>query len=257
VLSSEIRAQVSGRLVARGARHLVPRVLIVPAVLAWLAAGPFAAYAQVPAALNAQAPATVNVLIKSQYRRLTFNQEIQRIAVGDTEILSAEVISSRELLLLGRETGRTTLIVWFTNGTSNEYRFSVERDLSLLDRALKSIDPSIEVESAPDRDALVLTGTVRDITASMAAEAIARNYLDAGSTRQGGAQPLVASPAAPPPGGARERTTAGNHPFDGHGHQPDSAADAAAASRAENRGSDPVDRRTERHDSPSASRQRP
>jgi len=209
VLSSEIRAQVSGRLVARGARHPVPRVFIVPAVLAWLAAGPFAAYAQVPVALNAQAPATVNVLIKSQYRRLTFNQEIQRIAVGDTEILSAEVISSRELLLLGRETGRTTLIVWFTNGTSNEYRFSVERDLSLLERALKSVDPSIEVESAPDRDALVLTGTVRDINASMAAEAIARNYLDAGGTRLGGAQPLVASPsvppepaAAPPAGGA-------------------------------------------------------
>jgi len=154
-------------------------------------------------------PAAVNVLIKSQYRRLTFPQDIQRVAVGDTEIISAEVISSRELLLLGRETGRTTLIVWFANGLSSEYGFSVERDLSLLERALKSIDASIEVESAPDRDALVLTGTVRDINASMAAEAIARNYLDAGGTRLGGAQPLVASPsvapgpaAAPPAGGA-------------------------------------------------------
>ena len=137
----------------------------------------------------------VNVLIKSQYRRLTFPQDIQRVAVGDTEILSAEVISSRELLLLGRETGRTTLIVWFANGLSSEYRFSVERDLSLLERALKSIDASIEVESAPDRDALVLTGTVPDINASMAAEAIARNYLDAGGTRLGGAQPLIASPS--------------------------------------------------------------
>src|SRR5262245_37328683 len=53
---------------------------------------------------------TLTVVIKSQYRRLTFLQDIQRIAVGDTEIVSAEVISSRELLLLGRETGRTTLI---------------------------------------------------------------------------------------------------------------------------------------------------
>ena len=165
-------------------------------IAAFTVLGAVAASGQVPGApLAPQAPAPVNVLIKSQYRRLTFTQEIQRIAVGDTEILSAEVISSRELLLLGRETGRTTLIVWFSNGTSNEYRFSVERDLSLLERALKSIDPSIEVESAPDRDALVLTGTVRDINASMAAEGIARNYLDAGSTRQGGAQPLLASPA--------------------------------------------------------------
>ena len=180
-----------------------PCVLIALAALVWPVTGPSVAYAQVAGTPAAQTPAPVNVLIKSQYRRLTFTQEIQRIAVGDTEILSAEVISSRELLVLGRETGRTTLIVWFTNGTSNEYRFSVERDLSLLQRALQRIDPSIEVESAPDRDALVLTGTVRDINASMAAEAIARNYLEAGSTRQGGAQPLIASPpAAPEPAAA-------------------------------------------------------
>jgi len=178
-------------------------VLIALAALVWPVTGPSVAYAQVAGTPAVQTPAPVNVLIKSQYRRLTFTQEIQRIAVGDTEILSAEVISSRELLVLGRETGRTTLIVWFTNGTSNEYRFSVERDLSVLQRALQRIDPSIEVESAPDRDALVLTGTVRDINASMAAEAIARNYLEAGSTRQGGAQPLIASPpAAPEPAAA-------------------------------------------------------
>jgi pilus assembly protein CpaC len=193
-------------------------------IAAFTVLGAVAAAGQVPGApLAAQVPAPVNVLIKSQYRRLTFTQEIQRIAVGDTEILSAEVISSRELLLLGRETGRTTVIVWFTNGTSNEYRFSVERDLSLLERALKSIDPSIEVESAPDRDALVLTGTVRDINASMAAEAIARNYLDAGSTRQGGAQPLVASPAtaaepapgAPPAGAAQAPAAPANAQLQG------------------------------------------
>jgi Flp pilus assembly secretin CpaC len=146
-----------------------------------------------------------SVIIKSQYRRLKFPQTIQRIAVGDTDILSAEVISSRELLLLGRETGRTTLIVWFTDGSSGEYPVSIERDLSVLARALKRVNPTIEVESAPDRDALVLTGSVPDVLASMAAEAVARNYLDAGN-RAGAAQPLVAStpdanaPPAPTPG---------------------------------------------------------
>ena len=150
-------------------------------------------FAQAPAALDA---AGQNVIIKSQYRRLMFPQDIQRIAVGDTEILSAEVISSRELLLLGRETGRTSLIVWFANGLSTEYRFSIERDLSVLERALKSINPTINVESAPDRDALILTGTVPDLQTSMSAEAIARNYLEAGVSRQGSAQPLIASPAS-------------------------------------------------------------
>ena len=84
------------------------------------------------------------VVIKSQHHRLSFTQDIERIAVGDTEILSAELITNREVLVLGRETGRTTLIVWFTSGTSREYLFSVERDLSVLERALKLVHSSID-----------------------------------------------------------------------------------------------------------------
>jgi Flp pilus assembly secretin CpaC len=154
-----------------------------------------------PASARQLAPPSPNVVIKSQYRRMPFTQDIQRIAVADTEILTAELITSREVLVLGRETGRTTLIVWFANGTSSEFPFSVERDLSVLARALKRVNPTIEVESAPDRDALILTGVVPDLNASMTAEAIARNYLDAGNDR-GAAQPLLAAAPQNPPAGA-------------------------------------------------------
>ena len=99
--------------------------------------------------------------------------------------------------MLGRETGRTTLIVWFANGSSREFAFAVQRDLSVLERALKSVNPTIAVESAPDRDALVLTGVVPDLNTSLTAEAIARNYLDAGNNTRGPAQPLIAAPAPP------------------------------------------------------------
>jgi Flp pilus assembly secretin CpaC len=139
-------------------------------------------------------------IIRSQHRRLPFTTDIERIAVGDAEILSAELITSREVLVLAREYGRTTLLVWFTNGLFREFLFSVERDLAVLERALRTVHPSIRVESAPDRDALVLTGTVPDILVSQSAEAVARNYLDAGA-RGGTAAPSVAigSGAPPPP----------------------------------------------------------
>src|SRR5262249_42816777 len=160
--------------------------------------------------LGLAADGNPTVVIRSQHRRLPFVQDIQRIAVGDTEILSAELIPSREVLVLGRETGRTTLIVWFANGTSREYLFSVQRDLSLLERALKRVNPSIEVESAPDRDAIVLTGIVPNVVVSETAEAVARNYLDAGNRSRSGAQALVAAPPGPagaapaPPGAAAQ-----------------------------------------------------
>jgi pilus assembly protein CpaC len=185
--------------------------LVSATLLAWAAlqAVPGVVFARplAPAAsqaVNAQTPDAPIVIIRSQYRRLPFAQDIQRIAVAAPEILTAELITSRELLLLGRETGRTTVIVWFTNGTSREFAFAVQRDLSVLERALKRVHPSIEVESAPDRDALVLTGVVPDINASLTAEAIARNYLDAGNGERGTPQPLIAAPpdatGAVPPG---------------------------------------------------------
>ena len=51
----------------------------------------------------------VTVVIKSQHHRLSFTQDIQRIAVGDTEILSADLITNREVLVLGRETGKRSM----------------------------------------------------------------------------------------------------------------------------------------------------
>ena len=164
-------------------------------VLAWVALhlAPGLASAGQLATPSTEAP---NVVIRSQYRRLPLIQDIQRLAVADPEILTAELITSREILVLGRETGRTTLIVWFTNGTSREFAFAVQRDLSVLERALKSVHPSIAVESAPDRDALVLTGVVPDLNTSLTAEAIARNYLEAGNNTRGTAQPILAAPPA-------------------------------------------------------------
>src|SRR6185503_5684171 len=159
----------------------------------------YAAPASVSAGQLAPAADVPLVVIRSQYRRLPFPQDIRRIAVADTEILTAELITSREVLVLVRQSGRTTLIVWFADGSSREFAFAVQRDLSLLERALTRVHPSIQVESAPDRDALVLTGLVPTLETSLTAEAIARNYLDAGGDRAA-VQPLVAT--APAPGAA-------------------------------------------------------
>ena len=182
-------------------------------ILAWAALqlAPDVASARQLAPPVLQPPEPLIVVITSQYRRLPFVQDIQRIAVADPEILSAELITSRELLVLGRQTGHTTVIVWFANGSSREFRFAVQRDLSVLERALKRVHPSIEVESAPDRDALVLTGLVPDINASLTAEAVARNYLDAGSGDRGVPAPLLAAPPPDVAGGAPGAPAAGQN----------------------------------------------
>jgi len=175
------------------------------ALAAWLQPAPVEAGQerfQVPTPQAPNGPAGELSVIRSYHRRLTFTQDIQRIAIGNTDILSAELLTSRELLVLGRETGRTTLIVWFANGASLDYIFSVQRDLSVLERALERVHPSIDVEIAPDRDAIVLTGLVPDLVVSQTAEAVARNYLEAGGNARNAAQPFIAAPPAGPPDAA-------------------------------------------------------
>lgn len=145
-------------------------------------------------------------IAKSQHHRMPVTGEIQRLAVGDPDIVSAEPITDRELLILGKGFGRTSVIVWFRDGRIGEYLFIVKRDLSVLENALRRVHPDIDVESAPDRDAVVLTGTVPDYQTSQAAEGIARNYLEAGiGARTRAAQqqpaPVVANPTAPSPEG--------------------------------------------------------
>lgn len=123
-----------------------------------------------------QIPLTI---VKSHHRRLTMQEDIARMAVGDTEIVSAELVTNRELLLLGVESGRTTLLVWFKSGALQRYLLIVERDLSVLHAALHHIHPSIGARLAPDRDAVLLTGLVPDASYSLSAEAVARDYLKA------------------------------------------------------------------------------
>ena len=146
------------------------------------------------------------VVIRSQYRRLPFPVDIRRIAVAETSIVTAELVTNREVLLAGRQTGRTTMVIWFANGQVREFPVAVQADLTVLERALKALNPTIEVESAPDRDALVLTGTVPDLRTALDAERYTRNYLAAGGNGRVAAQPVVPAPspdpnAAPPPQG--------------------------------------------------------
>ncbi|MBL8767906.1 MAG: pilus assembly protein N-terminal domain-containing protein, partial [Planctomycetes bacterium] len=128
----------------------------------------------------AQAPAAPLTVIKGAHVRHSVTRDIARVAIGDEEVCHVEVLGSRELLLTGKEPGRTSLIVWFDGGSIEEFAIAVLRDLSLLERALHRIDPDIRVEAAPDRDAVVLTGAVLDLEMSLAAERAAQDYLEAG-----------------------------------------------------------------------------
>jgi pilus assembly protein CpaC len=137
------------------------------------------------------------VILIGENTRMSFDEEIVRIAVGDPQIANVQMVSNREILVLGRRAGQTNLLFWFATGRVAERGLRVERDLSLLAVALKSIHPEIEALSAPDQDAVVLRGVVPDVRFSRAAEAVAIDYLRGGALGRAREGALILGADAP------------------------------------------------------------
>jgi pilus assembly protein CpaC len=148
-----------------------------------------------PVSAQDQPARTDRRVLKGMHEQLRFDKDVSRTAVGDQKILSADALDSKTLLLLGRESGRTSLLVWFADNTMQAFDVTVQPDLGLLQRALQDIHPNITVEMAPDRPAVVLRGTVPDVVYSRNAETAAAAYLRA---ERGVRTPTV---AAQPAGG--------------------------------------------------------
>jgi len=125
-------------------------------------------------------PGPQRVVTLGMHERLVLDQDVRRVSVGDPRVLGVEVLSSRELLAHGRSVGRTNLLIWYEGGGTEDLRWTVSRDLSLLRQVLRDLHPAVRVEPAPDRDAIILRGTVPDLRYSRLAEAAAASYLRAG-----------------------------------------------------------------------------
>jgi pilus assembly protein CpaC len=61
----------------------------------------------------------------STHTRLSFDKDVQRVAVADPEILGDEILTPQEVLLLGEKPGRTTVFVWFEDGSTDFYLVQV------------------------------------------------------------------------------------------------------------------------------------
>lgn len=119
----------------------------------------------------------VRSLVQWTHSRLVFDKDLERVAIGQEKTLEAEILGGREVLLLAKQVGRTTLIAWYSDGSSETLLFSVTEDLSVLRSALRDIHGGIRLQQAPDRPALVLRGTVPTVDYKLAAEVAARHYL--------------------------------------------------------------------------------
>lgn len=133
--------------------------------------------------------ASIEHLVKWTHTRFVFNKDIKRVAVGHETTLDVQVVDGREILILAKKLGRTSMMVWYQDNRSETFLLSVTEDYSVLENALKDIHPDVQLTIAPDRHAIVLRGTVPTATFRQSAYTAARNYLYASSAQQ--SQPVL------------------------------------------------------------------
>ncbi len=133
------------------------------------------------AVAQGETPPEPRIVTLGTHQRLPFDRDVERLAVGSDTVLTVDLINTREALVLGGCMGTTTVLVWYTDGTYESLLFRVQRDLSVLQRALRDISPGVVVEMASDRNALVVRGVVPDELRRQAVLRAADNYLAAGA----------------------------------------------------------------------------
>ena len=170
----------------------------LPLVIGALAA--LCTMAAIPAAMTTQEQGSALVDVLSAGKRskdirtiqehmdawLSFSKDITAIASADDVVLKVpkETVQKRSVRLVPSAVGKTVITLTYSDGSTEQIVFTVKRDLSVLEAALSSIHPSIQVDIAPDRDAMVLTGLVPDGSYAARAVQAASDYANASHVDQ-------------------------------------------------------------------------
>lgn len=117
------------------------------------------------------------VVFAGQSRVVRFPVAISRVAVADPSISDFRVISNREVYLLGKSLGRTSVQLWSRDGQSLTYQVDVVIDPEPLKGEILSAMPrEADVQVSAAAASLIIGGSASDGVAADAIRRIAHGY---------------------------------------------------------------------------------
>ena len=88
--------------------------------------------------------------------------DIKRVSIARPETADVMVVSARQMMIIGKAFGTTTLVYWSREEVANTVEVIVGINLDLVREDLRKIAPGETFEVSAAGDTLVLTGTVGD-----------------------------------------------------------------------------------------------
>ena len=147
-----------------------------------IAVSPARAQNAVPETTATTEPAAPQKLVVTAGKSVLIESQIpiERVSVGFGEIAEASAISQREVLLNGRASGETSLIVWQRGGgkllfdvTVEPGTFAAKNRVEAVDRELQRELPGQHVEMSFENNTVFLHGRVKDLVSAERAVSIA------------------------------------------------------------------------------------
>lgn len=123
------------------------------------------------------AEATAKMTIAAGQSRTVTLYGLQRAAIANPDVADVVVVSSSELILVGKQTGSTTLIVWSGSGRQN-YLVEVSAADPAIANEIKRILGYPDIRVTKVNKTVILEGTVSDQYQRARAEKIAGAYGD-------------------------------------------------------------------------------
>ncbi|MBW6504418.1 type II and III secretion system protein family protein [bacterium] len=120
------------------------------------------AFAQPESGVTPPTPAMQLHVLAHQSVLLDAPFDIKRVSIARPETADVMVVSPRQMMVIGKTFGTTTLVYWSREEVANTVEVIVGINLDLVREDLRKIAPGETIEVSAAGDTLVLTGTVGD-----------------------------------------------------------------------------------------------
>jgi pilus assembly protein CpaC len=123
----------------------------------------------------AQGPRLIS-LITGRGELLTFERDIERLAISEPKIADAVLVSPREVMINGHAPGKASLVVWNGGSAPERYNIDVLVDNSESEKSHKDLQSGLPegVIVGGSGETIVLTGMVKDKTEVKRIEGLAQ-----------------------------------------------------------------------------------
>src|SRR5688572_32066365 len=126
-----------------------------------------------PAAAQVQAESRTIIVPAGKATLVTHGERLTRVSISNPEVAEALVVSPYEILLNGKMTGTTSLVLWDASGRRELFAVEVTADAVALERQIKTLFPEEAIEVTATGNVFILTGSVSEATVARRALEIA------------------------------------------------------------------------------------